>query len=892
MNTPLTTRHNLPSQPTSFIGRENEITEIVALLADPNCHLLTLVGPGGIGKTRLATEAAQRVEPDDGAFFVSLQPLGSADNIVTTIVDALPLQLHGSTDPQQQLLDYLRERQMLLILDNFEHLLDGVSIVTGILEAASHVKLLVTSREALNLQAEHLWPLGGLDTPPDEALDVFDDYSAVQLFVERTWRVKPDFSPEAYKHEVVRICRLVDGLPLALELAAGWTRALSPQAVGDEIQRSLDFLASNQRDVPQRHRSMRAVFDRSWSLLSAQEQVVFRKLSVFRGGFTAEAAQQVAGASLPLLASLIDKSLLRLEKSGRYDLHELLRQYTEEQLETVGETEATCDAHMDYYTATLSQRETGLKGPGQVEALDDIEADFENIRAVWNRAVMQRNVDIVGQMMEIVTLFFEMRTRHHEGLEFIQTALDTLVEASGATSETIHWWLKLFRLHLWQLRQQTIESTRVQIEEVLAAAHQHQDQRMIALCLYELGEYMMIAGNYKKALPIYEEAFAQYRQLEDRYNAVRTLKGITHCYVWLGEGFLNEWIKSHQEHLDLALEVGDPTGLGHAFYDDAHFILRTQQDRAGFEASFERRLQEAYDLWEKVGNQTHAGAVKVDLAGVAVLYRRDFDRARELIKEAARIADDANDIMLRAFVLMASSHIAIAEEDYSRSERLLQEALAIDDPRTTPRAYFSLGVSYLGQGNYEEARRYLHYHLKYFHERQWTNLIARNLLMSALILAHAGEKVRAAELLGLAFVQRGNMRAWNWPEKIPLFTRRHAELKAELSEETYNAALERGKALDLNTVVHELLTEFKPDAAGITLSQHILEANITLSDPLTPRELEVLRLLADGLANNDIAKQLVITRGTVRGHLNKLYHKLDVKNRVQAITRAQHLGLL
>jgi hypothetical protein len=157
MDTELKARHNLPSQPTSFIGRENEIAEIVALLDNPACRLLTLVGPGGSGKTRLAIEAVQQVEPDDGMFFVPLQPLSSAENIVTTIIDVLPLQLHGEADPQQQLLDYLRERHMLLILDNFEHLLDGVNIVTGTLDAAPNVNLLVTSREALNLQAEYLW---------------------------------------------------------------------------------------------------------------------------------------------------------------------------------------------------------------------------------------------------------------------------------------------------------------------------------------------------------------------------------------------------------------------------------------------------------------------------------------------------------------------------------------------------------------------------------------------------------------------------------------------------------------------------------------------------------------------------------------------------------------
>ena len=352
--------HNLPAQPTSFVGRQRELAELTALVADPTCRVLTLVGPGGIGKTRLAMEVASRMMTHfaDGVYFVPLQPLRSADNLVTAIVDALPLQLSGNDDPRQRLLHYLNGKHLILILDNFEHLLDGVGLVTDIFAAASHVNLLVTSRERLNLQAEQVWPVHGLDVPKDAA-DTADTHSAVQLFMERARQVQPDFTLDDEQNAVIRICQLVEGLPLALEMAAGWVRAMSCAAIADMIQRNIDILTTEQRDLPERHQSMRAVFDHSWNLLTPEEQTVFPRLAVFRGGFSAEAAQEVTGASLQTLATLIDKSLVKLDASGRYDLHELVRQYASEQLDAAGETAATI-LRLTVRISRTSYRRVGL----------------------------------------------------------------------------------------------------------------------------------------------------------------------------------------------------------------------------------------------------------------------------------------------------------------------------------------------------------------------------------------------------------------------------------------------------------------------------------------------------------------------------------------------------
>lgn len=267
---------------TSFVGRAEELSSIAVLLADPNCRLLTLVGPGGIGKTRLALEAAR---PFSSTHFVSLQPLTSPDFVVSAIADTIGLQFYSGADPKQQLLDYLREKSGLLVLDNFEHLLDGATLLSEMLAAASEIRLLVTSRERLNLVEEWALDIGGME-----------EESAVELFVQQAQRAKVGFSlTDQNSAAVEHICRLVGGMPLALELAASWVRALSCDAIANEIERSLDILETPARNTEPRHRTMRAAFKPTWERLTDHERDVFMKLSVFRGGFTREAAQAVAG---------------------------------------------------------------------------------------------------------------------------------------------------------------------------------------------------------------------------------------------------------------------------------------------------------------------------------------------------------------------------------------------------------------------------------------------------------------------------------------------------------------------------------------------------------------------------------------------------------------------
>lgn len=280
---------NLPIPLTSLIGREHELQMVIQQVQDPACRLLTLTGPGGVGKTRLALEVAHRLHDifDDGVCFVSLVGISASEFIIPAIIDSLGFIPSGALDLKAQLFHFIKDKHILLILDNLEHLLNGIELLDELLEHAPQVKLLTTSREQLNLRAEWAFEVQGLPVPSHIEMENLESNSAAALFIQRARQVNVNFIPTTEDLSAVRrICKLVDGMPLALELAATWVRMLSAREIAHEIERNIDFLTTIGRDVPQRHRSIRAVFEHSWNLLTEEERRILRQLAVFRGGFT------------------------------------------------------------------------------------------------------------------------------------------------------------------------------------------------------------------------------------------------------------------------------------------------------------------------------------------------------------------------------------------------------------------------------------------------------------------------------------------------------------------------------------------------------------------------------------------------------------------------------
>jgi predicted ATPase/DNA-binding CsgD family transcriptional regulator len=426
--------HSLPVEPTPFIGRAEQLAEISRVLA--KTRLLTLTGTGGIGKTRLALQAASNAldEFENGVFFVSLAPISSGKHIVQTAAEAIGFPLSTEEEPIDQLLAYLRRRQLLLLMDNFEHLLDSVDVVSAILKDAPGVKILATSREKLNLQGETTLSVTTMDFPAGESIGDPLDYEAIQLFLQGIRRRQPEFEPlDSDLVLLAEICQLVEGMPLAIELAAAWTKVLSLENISNEIQKGLDILTTEMRDVPERHRSIRAVFDHSWSLMEQAEREVFARLSVFRGGLTLEAAQQVAGASLPSLARLANKSFLHhAPRSGRYEMHELLRGYARERLEETPEISLSAhEAHAAYFASFAQGRREHLKDSRQGVALSGIEVDIENVRTAWRYWLNQANAPMMRMFLNSFWLVYWVRGWNHAADELFGEAVKTLRAERG-----------------------------------------------------------------------------------------------------------------------------------------------------------------------------------------------------------------------------------------------------------------------------------------------------------------------------------------------------------------------------------------------------------------------------------------------------------------------------
>jgi predicted ATPase/DNA-binding SARP family transcriptional activator len=437
--------HHFPVHPAPFIGREKELGEIIRILRESPYRLLTLLGPGGSGKTRLALQAGATLDQDAGEpfrdeiWFVPLAPLTEPESILGGIAQSLGMAgpVSGS-DARATFLSEIRGREMLFILDNFEHLLnaDTARLMTEILSASPRARILITSRERLNVEGEYVFPVGGLEIPTEEALlssqqgnADFTTFSALQLFEQCAIRVQPGFKiTEENYHSVVDICDAVQGMPLAIELAASWMEIYSPPEILQEIVRSLDFLQSNWRDLQDRQRCLRAVFDSSWSLLDKTTRPMIKALSVFRSSFTREAAQAIPGVSAKTLLDLTHKSWIQRLSNGRYQIHELLRQFAFEKLESERATFAlVMKEYGNYYAAYTARLWEDMKGANQQRAFSGMEAEFDNIHVAWSWLVSAHDIETAVQnMLPILFHFAELRVKTVTLIHMLDLALASL----------------------------------------------------------------------------------------------------------------------------------------------------------------------------------------------------------------------------------------------------------------------------------------------------------------------------------------------------------------------------------------------------------------------------------------------------------------------------------
>lgn len=660
----------LPPQPTPFVGRGEEVMMLVERLRDPACRLLTLVGPGGIGKTRLALEVActqSKLFPD-GVYSVGLASLTSAQFIVPAVADALGFTFSGPAEPQVQLQHHLRQKCLLLVLDNFEHLLEAGPVLAEMQQHAPGLKLLVTSRERLHLQGEWVFEIEGLPVPPTGSTDGADENSAVALFVQSARRAHRGFALRAEEQPaVVRICQLVEGMPLGIELAAAWVPVLSCREIAQEIERSLDFLATSMRDLPQRQRSLRATFEHSWNLLAANERSVLCRLAVFQGGFTREAAEQVAGATLPVLLALVSKSLIRHKEQGRYDLHEVIRQYALAHLGSDPQHTAVRDRHADYYLAQLRDRETSLKSAGQREAIRELTDEIDNLRVAWAWAIEREKFAALGEAVKSLGWLYEIGGWLRQGIEQLEQLVQALRarpadhEQQRALGETVS--LQALLYFRWGRFDQALAL----LDESLALLRPLNDPSLLAHPLLYRGVITHLNGELDRAQALCSEALACAEQTKDWWAAAYAGFNLGYTAGLLGR--YDEGYAEMHEYLALWRAVADPRSIALGLN-----FLSPSAIKLGHYAEAETCLRESLTLCSQVGDRWGMGTAYRYL-GLAYLAQGKLAEAESYLNKSLDVFDKFVTGWDIARSLTYLGEVRAAAGDLASAEHIFRQAL-------------------------------------------------------------------------------------------------------------------------------------------------------------------------------------------------------------------------
>ena len=706
--------NNLPPQPTPFLGREEELAEIQKLLERPSCRLLTLVGPGGIGKTRLALQAAADIIEafPHGVYLVPLAPLSPEDFLVTTIgeflltsalAEALGFTFYGKEDPKAQLLNYLREKELLLLFDGFEHLLPGTALITDILNGAPKVKALATSRERLSLQGEWTVTITGLKVPKDPLGLDYEDYSAVRLFVETARRTDSGFRVRSEERECIgRICRLVEGLPLGIELAAAWVRVLSCREIVREIEKNRDFLESTLRDAPERHRSLRAVFESSWEHLKVEEKYAYQRLSVFRGGFTREAAGVVARTTLPLLSALLDKSLLRKGPTGRYEILEVLRQYAEEKYrESSIDLQETRSRHADFFGRYLQRREEALQGPEQRAALEDIAQEIENIREAWRWAVANQEKDSVARPLKTLFRYHMVTGRFREAEEaYASAAIVFTSQVPGDPGQSRLVGLLFTSQAVFAFRLGKNESSQEVFQKGLELLRKSGTPEDMAFCLSHYGILLHALGKFEEARAAQQEALDHARRVEDLGGIALALNGLGNVASVLGEH--PEAKRLYRESLDIRRRQKDLRGIASCLNN----LGVVAQDLGEYEES-QRLYQESVTFYREIGDRWGTALALSNLGDITQTLG-DLENARKLFQESLAIRKDIGDRRGVAMTLDSLGYVTLLLGNPAEAKTLVSESLAIrqelNDPRGTAYAFYHLGLVARALGDRDAAR--------------------------------------------------------------------------------------------------------------------------------------------------------------------------------------------
>jgi predicted ATPase/DNA-binding CsgD family transcriptional regulator len=867
---------------TPFVGRVTECTHLLSLLRDPTCRLVSIVGPGGVGKTRLAIEVAQALLADrelafgDGIVMVSLAALPSQqpidDLVATAIARAMGVVFAGMDAPAAQLRQYLRPKAMLLLIDNFEHLLPATPFLGSLLQNAPRLSLLVTSRAPLQLRGERWIALEGLTCPDEpqpadgnqrserlddhastEAVDLpetwarcaralptgaepqlapaLGSYAAVQLFVQTARMAMPDFAlTPTTAPAVARICRLVGGLPLGIELAASWLHVLSCAEIADELARDRDFLGAPIADLPTRQQSLRALFDSSWKLLSSAQQQALCRLAVFPASFTREAAAAIADVHLAELAALLRLSLVRRVASsdvGRYEVREVLRPYAAEQLEQSGEARELAQRHAAYYSALLAAQTDDLRGTGQQAALAAIDAEITHMRHAWQWAVNAADYATLGCAADALFHFYDMRSWFREGAAAFAAAHQALATAQAERAVAV-------------------------VRGKLLARH---------------GWFTFQTGQPRAAQALLEQSLTLLRAWDARAELIFPLNYLGAVCAYLGDYATTKALC--QESMALAQSVGD--WYGRAI---ASNILGQAAYAQGQYAGAQTWAQQSLAIEQQLGNHWSMAFSLTTLGKVAYISGA-YAEARRLFEDSLHIRQALGDRRGVALCLTRLGETAVARGAHAEAAEHYQRSLAlfrvIGEPWGTTAVLISLGHLALTQGQAAAALPYLHEALGLALELEALPQVVTILATCAPLIRACGAQRWAAALDQLLAAAPATLEAYQ----------AHAQHLLAWTGDQGSAASGEPSG-----------TAPGPPAGALP-SPRLAPAASPVAYPagLTAREVEVLQLVAQGLTDRQVAEQLIISRRTVSTHLSAIYGKLQVNSRSAATRFAIEHGL-
>lgn len=857
---------NIPAHLTPLIGREQEVASVHVLLQHPEIRLLTLTGTGGVGKTRLGQQVATDVQMlfADGVYFVPLASIRESALVVPAIAQTLGLKEAGNRFLPDLLKAHLQDKDLLLLLDNFEQVLEAGPALTELLMDCPRLKMLVTSRAVLHISGEHEFPVPPLALPDLNRLPKTENlpqYAAVALFLQRARTIKSNFQmTDTNAREIVEICARLDGLPLAIELAVARLKLLTPQALLARLEHRLKVLNSGAKDLPARQQMLWNTITWSYDLLDANEQHLFRQLSVFVGGCTLEAVEEVCDSvgklTLSVLdgvASLIDKSMLQTEQEDdepRLMMLETIHEYGRERLKTSGEIEIARQAHAAYYLAFAEKVELHLIGTEQKKWLTRLERDHENLRIALDW-LLQHGDDGVKKSLRLSVALWRFWQAHGHLSEGCNTLERVLRES--AKFKDIPTALRARAMNAAGMLmglQGNYRQAEAFCEQALVIFRANGDKRGIATSLNILGQIAGWKSNYERASLLTEEALALFREVDDKWGIASSLNIL--ATMALNQG---EYVKAHtfaDEGLALSKKIDDAGGTAHA-------------------------------LW---------------LLATVIFFKGDHAKAHLLLTQSLELSRQIDEKRSLADALVLLGYVAFFQGGYDAMRPSLEEGLAlhreVGDQRGIALALYGLGWVALGQGNYVKARTLYEESLTIMRKlgHQW--FVALCLEGLAGVVAVQGKPAWAVRLCGVAETLRTSISAAMPPTAQVIYEQTMAAARAHLGEKAVAEILAEGRMMTIEQVLVGGQSESLTEPFAVISQPPLPQTKLPGIYPhgLTAREVEVLRLVAQGLTDGQIGKQLVISPRTVNTHLTSIYGKIGASSRSTATRYAIEQNLI